>query len=104
VKSHLRMKPLLMGAVMGPMMLAMLHPMIAGNDGRGALALLAFVGAHVAVVIVLALVGVFAARFAPRVQAQLARLHRPTLAHVTNMMAGAVLAGLMVHLYLHGGL
>lgn len=97
-------KPLLMGAVMGPMMLAMMHKVLTGDDGRGALALLAFVGAHAALVVGLGLMGLFAARFAPKLRVYLARLHRPTLAHVANMLAGAALTGVVVHLYLHRGL
>ncbi len=101
---NIPMKPLIIGAAMGLMMLAMAHPMLTGTSDKGGLALLAFVAAHLFVVLALAGLGVLATRFAPRLQRQLNRIHRPSRKHITTMLAGATLATGIAHLTIHGGL
>jgi hypothetical protein len=86
------------------MMLAMAHPMLTGGSGTGGLALLAFVGAHAVIFLALAGLGIFAARFAPRLQKRLSRFHRPSRTHLTSMLTGAGLAAGIAHLSIHGGL
>jgi len=104
MRFSLPLKPVLMGAVMGPMMLMMLHGTLIGETDRGALALAVFVAAHILVIGTLALSAVFVARLSPRVQAWLARLHRPSAPHVFGMLGGAMIAAAVVHFFFHGGL
>ncbi|MGR3486047.1 MAG: hypothetical protein ACU0BF_11930 [Paracoccaceae bacterium] len=87
------MRPALVGAVMGPMALWMLHGPIGRGEGPAALAIFAL--AHLAVLgALLAL-----ARVVPGLRG---RLHRPTLPHVATMAGGALLSAGAVHL-IHGG-
>ncbi|WP_299027898.1 hypothetical protein [uncultured Sulfitobacter sp.] len=100
-------KPLLMGAFMGLMMMAMLHLMLASEGesavtGGGA-ALAVFLGGHVAVLAALGLLGWWAARFSPALRDRLAGLHRPTARHMGIMFAAALVCASVIHLIHHGG-
>lgn len=95
--------PLAMGLAMGPLMLMMLHGMATGEGGRSGLALAVFAGAHVAVVAVVLVLGLFAARLSPGLRARLTRMHRPGGRAAALMLAGAAASALAVHL-LHGGM
>ena len=93
--------PMTMGALMGPMMLWMLHGALTGNS-TSALALVIFVGAHFLVVALLLVAVFFAARLAPRLQTRLDRLHRPSLRHIGLMLGSAGMAAASVHFAIHG--
>jgi len=97
-------KPIFMGALMGPMMLWMMHGMLSGETNMGFIALVIFVAAHFVVAGIAFGAALFAARLSPRVRAWAARLHRPSLTHVGAMIGSAALAAGIVHLYVHGGL
>lgn len=92
-----------MGSLMGLMMMWMLHGMLTGDGARGG-ALVAFVAVHVLAGVVVIGGAVFAARLSPRVNAFLARMHRPTWSHVRVMLAAAALSALVVHGLVHGGI
>ncbi|MEL6958904.1 MAG: hypothetical protein AAGL89_08150 [Pseudomonadota bacterium] len=96
--------PLLMGSVMGLMMLWMLHGVLTGQSEVSGPAALVFIGAHVVAVAVLILGGVFATRLSPGLQARLKRMHRPSLRHVSVMLASAAVSAALAHLVIHGGL
>lgn len=96
-------KPLIMGGMMGLMMLAMVHMMLTSDSALGGMALIAFVGAHVAVVLGIAVLAWWAARFSPSLQVKLAKLHRPDAAHVAAMLLAAVFTAASVHTALHWG-
>lgn len=98
------MKPVLMGLAMGPMMLWMLHGQLTGSDTRGGWALLVFFAAHVAVLCAVAGAAVFAAHLSPAMRDRLARMHRPSLAHLGLMGIGVLISGAAVHVVVHGGL
>ena len=94
------MKPVLMGGLMGAMMLWMSHDALV--SGTTPLALGLFVGAHVAVVILLGLAGLWVARRGP-LPSRLAFLtHRPSARHIALMVGSAVLSAGLTHL-IHGG-
>lgn len=85
--------PWIMGAIMGPMMLLMAHgPLVSGTTP---MALLAFVGAHIAVFAVIAVL-------VTRWPALRHRLHRPSSGHVARMLVAALTSATLVHL-IHGG-
>lgn len=97
--------PTLMGGAMGLMMLMMVHNLLTSPDGSaGGMALVIFVGAHVAVVALLLIAGFFATRSTGPMQRLLSRLHRPSRAHIGAMLLGMALSGSAAHLFLHGGL
>ena len=93
--------PVLMGAVMGAMMLWMLHGALVG-DGVGGTALVMFALAHVVVFGLIALAAVFMARLSPRLRGWLARVHRPKLRHLSVMMGSALVTVTVVHVAAHG--
>ena len=72
--------PIIMGALMGLMMMWMLHGAMTGDAGITGWALIAFLGAHLAIALIIAVAVVFAARFSPRSHAWINRLHRPPIA------------------------
>ncbi|MEJ6640689.1 MAG: hypothetical protein QNL58_10210 [Octadecabacter sp.] len=94
-------KPVIMGSVMGPMMMWMLHGAMTGNGVTG-WALVAFLGAHVALIAVVMSGVVFAARLSPRAKTFIDRLHRPSLHHVAIMSVSALAISGAVHLVAHG--
>lgn len=94
-------RPMIMGALMGPMMMWMLHGALTGNTMSGA-ALLAFVAAHLALVLVAVALVVFGARMSPRLHQRLSRLHRPRAAHIATMLASAAVVAGCIHLGVHG--
>lgn len=98
----LPIKPVIMGGAMGLMMLAMLHMILTGEGEMTGFVLIVFVLAHLAVVLGLLALSFWAARFAPRVEARLPKLHRPSLQHVGLMVGSAVLCAGIIHL-IHGG-
>lgn len=93
--------PIGMGLIMGPMMLWMLHDQLTGQ-GTSPLAVAAFVGAHVLILLVVIGAGLFAARLSPGMREKLDRLHRPSWGHIGKMLASAAAAALIIHLVLHG--
>jgi hypothetical protein len=95
------MKPFVMGLLMGPMMLWMLHGQVAAQSGA-TWATVAFVAVHAAFVALLIIGGRFAAQMSPMAQRLLARLHRPTFAHLGMMVLGLVLSGAGIHFAAHG--
>jgi hypothetical protein len=94
--------PYLMGAVMGAAMLGMVHMALTGQSDLGLWAATAFVLAHVAVVAGIVAVPLVAARFVPRLARWLAKVHRPSWAHLRQMLAGASLSVITAHVALHG--
>ena len=96
-------KPMIMGALMGVMMLWMLHGALMGDGVRG-WALIAFVAAHVVLAAVVIAAGLFAARLSPRARMLIDRLHRPSLRHVGVMLLAAAASAGVIHLILHGGI
>ena len=94
-------KPVIMGAVLGPMVMWMLHGAMTGNSVTG-WALAAFLGAHVAMAAVVISGAVFAARFSPRAKHVIDRLHRPSLHHAAVMLASALAVSGAVHLVAYG--
>ena len=89
--------PIVMGAVMGPMMLWMAHGWIVSSAAWTAVA--SFVAAHLAFFAGLLGVGLLLGRRAPALRR---RLHRPSAAHVARMLGAAAVSAGIVHL-LHGG-
>ena len=100
----IQMEPLLLGALMAPIMLWMAHDALASGTFDVGWAAVVFVAAHVAVLALIALAGLWIARRSDRGAAWLARLHRPRLAHVGAMALGVVLSGGLIHFGIHGGL
>lgn len=97
-------KPALMGSLMGLMMLAMVHLMMTSESNLAGTALVAFVGAHLALVLGLVAISWWAIRFSPALRARISKLHRPDTAHITVMLIAALLAAGLSHLALHGGI
>jgi len=97
-------KPIFMGAFMGLMMLAMLHQTMTNETDKSFLALALFAGAHIAIISIASIGAVFMARLSPRARGWIARLHRPSLAHVGAMLASATVFAGLAHLFIHGGL
>ena len=91
-----RMRPYLVGLIMGPMMLWMMHDAIAAGSAWWAAA--GFVAAHL-LVLALALAILLVV---PRWRARLAAVHRPSLPHMGAMLGSAGAAAGLVHL-IHGG-
>ena len=91
--------PVGLGAVMGAMMIWMLHRQIVSATAPDLTGLLIFVGGHIAVLAVLFILPVVAA---PRLRRWAERLHRPDLRHVGLMLAGAASGAVVFHLSAHG--
>lgn len=98
------MKPAIMGAAMGAMMVWMLHGALTGDGAMGAGALIAFIAAHVVIAGILGLAVWAGTRLSPRVRAVLDRLHRPSLRHVGVMLGSAAICAGSIHVLVHGGL
>ena len=89
--------PVMMGALMAPMMLIMLHDDLMSGDGTGlSFKLAGFVLAHLAVIAGLALL-------AGRILLS-RRLHIPSLRHMAMMLVGMLLSAGCIHLVIHGGM
>lgn len=104
MRRYLSLKPVLMGVPMGLMVLAMVHMILTGQRDLGAMALIGFVALHVVFGLVIAALGVFAARFAPALKRRHDRLHRPSLRHVGFMLSSAGGTAYLIHILVHGGL
>ena len=101
----MRVMPVAMGALMGPMMLWLLHDQIMGLPGSGgAWAAIVFLGGHALLLAVVLLATVFAARLSLGLHARLARLHKPSALHLALMLGTAATSAGFVHLAVHGGL
>ena len=96
------MKPVIMGALMGLMMMWMLHGALAGETAWGAAALLAFVAGHVAIGVVVVSIGWIGVRLSPRLQRIVAHVHLPSLHHIGAMLGSAACVALVVHVVAHG--
>ena len=96
----MRALPLLAGAAMGAMLLAMAHGPVTQGTAPGFFTVVAL--AHAAVLALLAGLGTLAARLSPRLRGFLSHLHRPSAGHALRMLAAAALAALAIHL-VHGG-
>jgi len=94
-------KPVIMGAVMAPMMMWMLHGALTGS-GMSAAALVAFVGAHVALALVAVALVLVGSRMSPRLHGMLSRLHRPSAKHFGAMLASAAVVAVAIHFGIHG--
>ena len=99
-----RTSPLVVGALMGLMMLGMVHMLLTGQSDLAAWGLVGFAALHVVVIGAALLAALFAARLSPAVRRRLNRLHRPSASHVLTMLAGAGGTALLSHLFVHGGL
>lgn len=95
-------KPVILGAAMGLMGLAMVHGMLTQSGGVAAVAGLLFITAHLAAGLLGLVLAVFAARLSPKVKSWIHRLPRPSLSHVLRMGGGAAFAIGLAHLSLHG--
>lgn len=95
-------KPIVMGAVMGAMMMWMLHGLLMGETAMGAVAVMVFVGSHVLLVALALGAALFASRMSPRTRAWIDRLHRPSLHHVAVMLGSAAILAGLVHVSAHG--
>jgi len=95
--------PLIIGAAMGLMMLWMVHMQITNGDAGSLGVLIAFVGAHVAVLALVLVVPLLAARRLVWVRHLTDRVHRPSLRHVALMLGGATMATGTAHIVLHSG-
>lgn len=93
--------PLLMGAGMGLMMLWMVHMQLTGDGSRSLGALIVFAGAHVVVLGIALMLPLVAS---VRLRRALDRIHRPSWRHAGMMLAGAICAAGLTHIFLHGGL
>lgn len=96
-------KSLVMGSAMGLMMLAMVHMFLTGESEVTGIVLMIFILAHLAVVLGLVALSFWAARFAPRIEARLPKILRPSLQHIGSMVGSAVLCAGLVHM-IHGGI
>ncbi|AXI47821.1 hypothetical protein C1J03_18485 [Sulfitobacter sp. SK012] len=94
----------MMGALMGLMMLGMVHLMLQGNSELAGTALAVFVAVHIAILLSALCLGVWATRHMPRLASMLARLHRPSIRHFAQMLGAAAFVAFVIHLSLHGGL
>ncbi|WP_299726474.1 hypothetical protein [uncultured Tateyamaria sp.] len=92
--------PAFMGAAMGLMMLWMLHMQLLESSALGLGALAAFVGVHIVVIAIIAILPPIAS---PRLRHFLMRLHRPNVRHMAVMLASATLAIGSTHILLHSG-
>ena len=95
-------KPLAMGAIMGLMMLWMVHGALTGGGPVPTAALIGFVAVHLALALLAVGAAIFAARLSPRARAWLARIHRPRPAHLVAMISGLTASAGLVHLAVHG--
>lgn len=92
------MLPFVVGIAMAPMVLMALHGPLSRGEGLGPA--LMFVGAHVAIVVLLAL----AALLLPgRASGVLRKALRHITSHAPAMGSGLLVAILAIHLRLHGG-
>lgn len=89
--------PVAMGAVMGPMMLWMLHGALTGQGGGHAAAV--FAALHVVALAVLVAVGVVLGRRVPALRRVLAHHGQR---HLGLMLGSAAVAAALVHV-IHGG-
>jgi hypothetical protein len=96
-------KPLIMGCLMGLMMLAMTHMLLTSDSNLAGAALFAFIAVHVVLILGLVFLTWWAARFSSSLQVKLAKVHRPTTAHVTAMLAAAAVTVVSAHTVLHWG-
>lgn len=94
--------PIILGALMGLMMMWMLHVALTGESGVTGWALIAFGAAHVAIAFIIIFAVIIAARISPRSHAWINRLHRPSLRHVSAMLGSAVFVAGALHLGVHG--
>lgn len=94
--------PYAMGGAMGLMMLGMVHMTVTGQSELGVWAAIGFVLAHVAAVLVIVVVPLAAARHIPRLARYIEQMHRPSWAHLRQMLIGAGLAVALTHVTLHG--
>ena len=92
----MRALPLLSGAAMGAMLLAMAHGPLTQGTAAAFLTVVALT--HATVLALLAGLGAFAARL----RGVLSQLHRPSPRHALQMLAAAAIAALAIHL-VHGG-
>lgn len=93
--------PLVMGLLMGPMLVWMLHGQLTNDTSSGA-ALVLFVGVHLLLLAVVTALALFATRLSPRLQSLSSRLHRPSLAHLSMMLTGVLLSASALHFAIHG--
>lgn len=96
------MKPLLMGAAMGGMMLWMMHQVLTSDSQIAGYALAMFVGVHLLIGALVIGAGLWAARLSPRVRALMSKLHRPSLSHVVTMALGGLGLAAAIHVSFHG--
>lgn len=90
-------KPFVIGAAMALLMIWMLHDRLMSGQAIFASAALAFLAAHLAVL--LPVVGL--AALVPNVRRAVAN-HRPSLSHVGAMMGGMLIAAVAAHFAIHG--
>ncbi|MFL4468660.1 hypothetical protein ACERZ8_01760 [Tateyamaria armeniaca] len=95
--------PFVMGAVMGLVMLWMLHMQITGEGDQSIAALVVFAAAHVGALAAILVVPLFAARRLAWVRRLAKHMHRPRLSQAVYMLAGAVFAAAITHVIIHGG-
>ncbi|MCF2906531.1 hypothetical protein L0666_16175 [Octadecabacter sp. CECT 8868] len=95
-------KPVMMGALMGLMMIWMLHGLITGDSQLSGSAQTVFIGAHVVLVLVALSAALFSTRLSPRLRGWMDRLHRPSLHHFAAMLGGAAMVVGAIHLSIHG--
>lgn len=97
----LHLKPTLMGAAMGLMMLWMMHDSLMRQDAD-VTALLVFTGLHVLVFEAIAVATLFGSRLSPTLKRVVAKLHRPSRKHIASMLVGMGAAITLTHLFVHG--
>ncbi|SFS21690.1 hypothetical protein SAMN05444714_2914 [Yoonia litorea] len=94
--------PFVAGALMGPMMLSMLHKTLSGGTSPVS-AITTFVVGHFAVLLALLASFAVARRFIPQLRNRLGRMHTPRARHVGVMVMSAGATASVVHLAIHGG-
>ena len=95
-------KPLVMGALMGLMMLWMVHGQLTGETSLSGIALITFIGGHILFAAVIIGAWLFATRLSPAARKWLGQLHRPSPRHLGAMLLGASLSAGAVHIWIHG--
>jgi hypothetical protein len=90
-------KPFAIGASMAAMMLWMLHDRLMAGESDLTAAAVAFILAHVAVVVALACL----ALFLPRIRTVVLK-HRPSMGHFAGMLLGMIVSAGVIHLVMHG--
>ena len=93
-----RIVPFAMGLAMAPMLLMALHGPL--SRGEGFLSALGFVGAHVAIIALLALAALLLPGRARRV---LRAVLDHFKSHLPLMLAGVAVAAIALHLFIHNG-